>query len=144
MAELLLTREDFEAVVFAKTKGLCVFCTLPAVDAHHILDRKLFANGGYFASNGAPVCASHHWDCETTKLSVEVVRAVCGISSPMLPAGFDLVSSYDKLGNRLRADGLREPGPLFEDTGCRKALARGGYLSLFVPNGTPLASDLFV
>lgn len=84
-AQLLLTREQFERVVFANTKGLCVFCGLPAVDAHHILDRKLFRDGGYYENNGAAVCSAHHWDCETTKLSVEVVRTASGIDNPVVP-----------------------------------------------------------
>jgi hypothetical protein len=133
----LLSREQFEALVFAKTKGQCLFCSLPAVDPHHILDRKLFADGGYYESNGAPVCAEHHWQCEMTVLSVEAVRSALHIEVPLLPAGFRAELRYDKWGNRIRNDGLREAGPLFNDTGCRKALAKAGILGRFVPVGTP-------
>ena len=44
------------------------------------------------------------------------------------------------LSRALCADGLREAGPLFHDPGCRKALAAGGFLGLFVPADTPIAS----
>jgi 5-methylcytosine-specific restriction endonuclease McrA len=62
--ESLLTREQYKNAVFKRDNHTCIFCDLPAVDAHHILDRKLFADGGYYLSNGASVCEQHHWDCE--------------------------------------------------------------------------------
>lgn len=133
----LLSREAFERDVFARHRGRCVFCTAAAVDAHHIFERKLFADHGYYAENGAPVCERHHWDCETTRLSVEEVLAACGLESRWLPPGFPPDATYDKWGNRIRRDGLREAGPLFTDTGCRRALQAGGFLGLFVPAGTP-------
>ena len=137
-----LSRADFEKQVFARHKGCCAFCSLKAVDAHHIFERKLFAmqeepNAGYFLANGVAVCEGHHWDCETTVLSIEQVLKACNIEKPCLPSGLAPGKRYDKRGNVLRSDGLREPGPLFEDMGCRRALKAGGFLGLFVPAGTP-------
>lgn len=62
----LLTREDFKRLVFAKTNGICAVkgCMEPAVDCHHILDRKLWSDGGYYISNGIPLCGKHHLDAE--------------------------------------------------------------------------------
>ena len=62
----LLTREEFKKQVFAKTNGKCCVpdCTCDAVDAHHIMDRKLWNDGGYYLSNGASLCAKHHLDAE--------------------------------------------------------------------------------
>jgi hypothetical protein len=125
---LLLSREAFKTQVLARSQGRCVFCTAPAVDAHHILERKLFADGGYYLANGAAVCAAHHWDCETTVLSVEAVRVAACIAEPVVPPGFDPGTVYDKWGNRQRADGTWAPGPLMNDTGARRALAAGGKL----------------
>ena len=125
----LLSREAFNEQVFKRDRMKCIFCTLPAVDAHHILDRKLFADGGYYLNNGASVCADHHLLCELTLLSVEHVRVSAGITEVIVPEGFDPAALYDKWGNKLRPDGLIEPGPLFEDTGCHRALVRGGALS---------------
>jgi hypothetical protein len=42
----LLTREEFKRQVFARD-GHCAFCQLPPVDAHHILERRLWPDGGY-------------------------------------------------------------------------------------------------
>ena len=137
----LLTREAFSTTVLARSRGRCVLCGAPAVDAHHILERKLFADGGYYAANGAAVCADCHWACETTQRTVEEVRHAAGITETCLPPGFAPAVRYDKWGNVVRLDGLREPGPLFEDTGCRKALAAGGFLGRFVPKDTPCAAD---
>lgn len=99
--EKLLGREAFKEKVFRESRGLCVFCTLPAVDAHHILDRKLFSDGGYYASNGAAVCEQHHWDCEKSVLSVETVRTAAQCRQKILPDGFDLDLVYDKWGHRI-------------------------------------------
>jgi hypothetical protein len=130
--DALLSREDFKIQVLARSRGKCVFCGAPAVDAHHILDRKLFVDGGYRLSNGAAVCAEHHWRCETTELSVEAVIAACGLSAPYLPEGFDPARRYDKWGNEILQGDWRLAGPLFNDDGARKALAKGGVLWRFV------------
>lgn len=129
-----LTREAFHRAVFARSSGRCVVCGKSAVDAHHILERKLFADGGYALDNGAALCAACHWECETTKISVEAVRAAAGIAA-WLPSGFLPGVSYDKWGNRLWGSGLRSAGPLAEDTGMRRALAAGGFLGRLMPRG---------
>ena len=62
----LLTREEFKKQVFARTHNKCCVpgCTCDAVDAHHIMDRKLYSNGGYYLNNGAALCAKHHLNAE--------------------------------------------------------------------------------
>lgn len=62
----LLTREEFKKQVFARTDGKCCVpgCNEHAVDAHHIMDRKLWNDGGYYLSNGASLCAKHHLEAE--------------------------------------------------------------------------------
>lgn len=131
--ERLLSREAFKTLVLARSGGLCVFCPRPAIEAHHILERKLFANGGYYASNGAAVCADHHWDCEATRLSVEAVRAAAGITTVLLPEGLLAGRLYDKWGTRIWPSGLRSWGPLEGDVGARRALAAGGLLGRMMP-----------
>lgn len=130
---VLLSREQFKAEVFRRSAGRCIFCSAPAVDAHHILERKLFADGGYYLANGVAVCEAHHWQCETTVLTVEQVRTAAGICTAVLPAGFDSLAMYDKWGNRVWPSGLRTWGPLEQDTGARKALAAGAVLGLLMP-----------
>lgn len=121
----LLSREEFKRVVLARAGGRCVFCPAPATAAHHILERKLFPDGGYYAGNGAAVCDDHHWQCETTELSVEAVRQAAGIVAWVLPPGFDPARRYDKWGNEVLRDGTRVAGPLVDDVGMKRALHQG-------------------
>lgn len=131
--EPLLSRDAFKTAVLARSRGRCAFCTRPAVSAHHILERKLFVCGGYYASNGAAVCAEHHWDCETTRLSVEDVRAAAGVFVAILPETLEAGGCYDKWGNRIWPSGLRSWGPLEGDAGAWRALAAGGFLGRMMP-----------
>lgn len=124
----LLERQAFNAACFDRDAGRCVNCGVPAVDAHHILDRKLFADGGYYLSNAASVCGACHLKAEQTLITVEALRDACGIMYPALPDGFDVARRYDKWGNEILEDGSRSPGPLFHDDGARKALATAGLL----------------
>lgn len=121
----LLSREDFNKHVRLRSAGFCVFCDEPAVDAHHVLDRKLFLDGGYYLGNGAAVCERHHILCETTHISVDAVRLAAHIGQPVLPPGFDPQKTYDKWGNVLVSDDVILAGPLAKDTGCQRALAAG-------------------
>lgn len=68
MDNKLLTREEFKQQVFARTGGKCCVpgCNCDAVDAHHIMDRKLFDDNGYYLWNGAALCAKHHLDAENS------------------------------------------------------------------------------
>lgn len=129
--DTLLTRDEFRARVFARDKHVCVFCEKPAVDAHHILERRLFSDGGYYISNGASVCAEHHIACEMTTISVEDVRLACGITKPIIPEHLYDDQSYDKWGNTILPNGQRTKGELFHDESVQKVLKQGGVLHLF-------------
>lgn len=128
----LLTREQFREAVFARDNHRCVFCELSAVDAHHIIERRLFPDGGYYIENGASVCAEHHLQCEMTTLSVEQVREKCNITKPVLPLHMYDDTIYDKWGNVVLDDGRRLPGELFNDESVQKILKEGKVLHLFV------------
>jgi hypothetical protein len=120
----LLSRDAFRERVFARDRGRCVLCPAPAVDAHHILERKLFADGGYRLNNGASVCAPCHLRCERCQVSVEEVRRAAGIKEPVLPPGFSADLVFDKWGN-LEKDGRWVAGPL----GHEGLLKRAGSLT---------------
>jgi hypothetical protein len=103
------------------------------VDAHHILERRLWSDGGYYLENGASVCADHHIACERTLISVEDVRAACGITKRVVPSQFYDDHLYDKWGNPLLDGGKRGKGELFYDESVQKVLKEGGVLDLFTP-----------
>lgn len=129
---VLLSRDDFREGVFARDGHACVFCKAPATDAHHILERRLWPDGGYYLENGASVCAKHHILCETTEIPVEAVREACGIQRALLPPHLYDDQSYDKWGNPVLPSGQRLRGDLFFDESVQKILQQGGVLDLFV------------
>lgn len=129
---VLLSRDDFRNGVFQRDGYKCVFCDSPAKDAHHILERRLWDNGGYYLDNGASVCERHHIDCETTLISCESVREACGISNVLLPDHFYDEYSYDKWGNILLSENRRLKGELFYDESVQKILKQGGVLDSFI------------
>lgn len=129
--EKLLTRDDFRESVFKRDGFKCVFCGKPAADAHHILERRLFNNGGYYLSNGASVCGDCHIKCETTEYSVEDVRQACGIEKYTIPEHLYHDHVYDKWGNVVLDNGQRMKGELFNDESVQKVLKQGGKLDLF-------------
>lgn len=60
----LLTRDEFRRAVFARDGYRCAACgarpsdiaLVVDLDAHHIMERRLFPDGGYYLDNGATLC----------------------------------------------------------------------------------------
>lgn len=127
-----LTRKQFRDSVFDRDGHKCVLCDLPAVDAHHIIERRLWGeSAGYYLDNGASVCADHHMQCETTEVSVEDVRYACGIKRIIVPEHLYADQPYDKWGNPILSNGNRLKGELFFDESVQKVLRRGRVIDLF-------------
>lgn len=120
---ILLTREDFRNSVFARDGHKCVICGQPAQDAHHIIERRLWGDGGYYLDNGASVCGEHHLAAESTVLSCDEVRKAARIVRVILPEHFYLDQEYDKWGNPLLPNGQRLKGELFHDLSVQKVIA---------------------
>lgn len=118
----LLSREQFKSSVFKRDNNKCICCAKPTVDAHHLLDRKLFSEGGYYLNNGVSLRETCHLKAETTESSVEELRQKAKIVAIILPIDFNSSKTYDKWGNEIR-DGALIPGPLFHDKGCQTMLA---------------------
>lgn len=130
----LLTRDDFRESTFKRDNYTCVFCDKPAVDAHHIMERRLFDRcKGYHIDNGASVCEEHHLACEKTLITVEQVREACGITKIIVPDQLYDDHIYDKWGNICLDNGTRSPGELFYDESVQKILNAGGVLGDFTP-----------
>lgn len=131
--EKVLTRDEFREGVFARDGHKCVICGEPAKDAHHIIERRLFDNGGYYLSNGASLCQTHHIAAEETTLSCEEIRDAAGIKHIILPDHMynDNDYTYDKWGNIVMPNGTRVRGELFYDESVQKIMGQGGVLDLF-------------
>ncbi len=125
----LLTRDEFRVRVFARDGQRCLVCREPAVDAHHLFERKLWPDGGYYLENGASVCEVHHLEAEQTTLSCEQLRELAGITRFPTPPHLYPDQKYDKWGNPILPSGMRLRGELFEDPSVQKIIAP--VLSLF-------------
>ena len=128
-----MDRAAFREAVFSRDGGRCVFCAAPAVDAHHLLERRLWSDGGYIPDNGISVCGVCHVLCEQTLYSVEEGRAAADITTVVVPEHLYADQAYDKWGNLVLPDGLRSPGELFDDESVQKILREGGVVGRFVP-----------
>jgi hypothetical protein len=95
---LLLNRSDFKNVVFKRDNHKCVVCGKAAVDAHHLIERKLWNDGGYYIDNGVSLCEECHKMAEKCLISVEELRELAGITNIVLPHGFDSNKVYNKWG----------------------------------------------
>lgn len=125
----LLSRDAFREGVFSRDAHRCIVrsgsgerCPEKAVDAHHILERRLWGDGGYYLENGASLCGPHHIEAETTKLSCSDLREWAGISKLVLPEHLYSDQPYDKWGNPILPSGLRMKGELFGDESVQKIL----------------------
>lgn len=128
---ILLTRDVFREAVFARDGHLCVHCKQPGQDAHHLMERRLFDDGGYYIDNGVTLCGSCHILAEETNLSVEELRENAGITNIILPEHLYVDQIYDKWGNPILANGKRLMGELFEDGSVQKVLLQGRVLQDF-------------
>jgi hypothetical protein len=131
MSNKILTRDIFREEVFKRDRFSCVICGIPAKDAHHIIERRLFSDGGYYLDNGASLCETHHIEAEQTTLSCDEIRLRSGINNIIIPDHFYSDYNYDKWGNILLPNGLRIKGELFYDESVQKILKQGNVLDLF-------------
>jgi hypothetical protein len=128
---ILLTRDSFREGVFERDGHKCVICKEPGQDAHHIIERRLFSDGGYYLDNGATLCGKHHIEAEQTTLSCDEIRDKAGIKHVVLPEHLYDDLQYDKWGNILLPNGNRLRGELFNVESVHKILEAGKVLDSF-------------
>src|SRR5271170_6065020 len=95
----LLTRDEFRNAVFKRDGHKCIICAAPAKDAHHIIERRLWVDSGYYLDNGASLCEEHHLAAEMTTLSCEDIRIKAGITKTIVPPHLYDDTQIDKWGN---------------------------------------------
>jgi hypothetical protein len=139
MEPKLLTRDAFRESVFARDKYKCVFCGKTAeetpegkLDAHHLIERRLWSDGGYYLDNGATVCEYHHLLCEQTQIPVENVREYAGITRILVPDQFYPEQPITKWGDYILENGRRTKGELFYDESVQKVLKAGNVLDRYI------------
>jgi hypothetical protein len=119
-----MSRDDFRNRVFDRD--------LPAQDAHHIIERRLWDDGGYHIDNGVSVCGSCHIKAEQTLLDCNSLRESAGITKIILPSHLYNDEQYTKWGDIIQQNGTRIPGELFYDESVQKILGEGGVLALYL------------
>lgn len=79
-------REEFKRIVFGVTNGKCCVpgCGCDAVDAHHIMNRHLWSDGGYNITNGAALCSEHHIQAENGTITPRQLIEYMGIPKDRL------------------------------------------------------------
>lgn len=118
-----MNREEFRREVFKRDNYKCIICgRSDHLDAHHIIERRLWDDGGYYLDNGASLCAEHHLQAEQTILTCDRIREVAGITNILLPEHLYTDQSYDKWGNIILSNGQRIRGELAYDESVRKIL----------------------
>ncbi|AEE48156.1 HNH endonuclease [Haliscomenobacter hydrossis] len=131
----LLSRPDFRNHTFERDQFKCVICGNPALDAHHIIERRLFKasheKGGYFLDNGASLCEIHHIEAEQTILSCQSIREQAGIKTVLLPEHFYADLDYDKWGNIITSQG-RLKGELYYEMSVQETLRNCTFLKYTV------------
>jgi hypothetical protein len=136
IGEPLLTRDEFREAVFARDHNRCVICGAAAADAHHIIERRLFPDGGYYLSNGVSLCDRGnrcHLKAEQTLISCEELREAAGITRLIIPSHLEEGERYTKWGDLIMNDGRRAPGELFHEEPVQKVLGEAGLLDLYTP-----------
>src|SRR3972149_543464 len=119
----LLSRDEFRNAVFKRDGWECVVCGQDAADAHHIIERRLWADGGYYIDNGASLCEKHHIEAEQTTLSCSELRERCKIGEIVIPDHLYPDEQYDKWANPILPNGMRLRGELFSDPSVQKVIA---------------------
>lgn len=118
----LLTREQFREGCLARDSYECVICHATSdLSVHHIMERRLWSDGGYYLENGATLCEEHHKLAESTILTPQEIRDAAGVSKVLLPDSL-YSGEYDKWGNLYLEDGRRMPGELFYDESVQKII----------------------
>lgn len=80
-------RKQFRQTVFDRDENTCLvpWCDNDADDAHHIVERELWDDGGYIPNNGASVCNKHHQYAEENHIPPQAFYFWLGIESENIP-----------------------------------------------------------
>ena len=131
--ENLLTRENFMISVLNRDQQKCAHCFCKhTLVAHHIIDRSLWPDEGYYLDNGVSLCNDCHLLAEQTILSCDKLRELANIQTVHYPEHFFDDEIYDKWGNIILPSGMRIKGELYGETNLQRILPPS-VLTSFLP-----------
>jgi hypothetical protein len=128
----LLTEKQFRKEVITRDNNKCVVCKTSAIfdsngevsnlSVQHIIERKLWSDGGYYIDNGVTLCESCRIKSEQTLISCNELRKFAGIKNVIYPEQYYTDQDLDKWGNIILPNGNRLRGELFYEDYVQKAL----------------------
>lgn len=131
MKSELLTREQFRELSLKRDKAQCVVCGAKEnLSVHHILNRNLFLDGGYYLNNGVTLCDPHHLEAEKTLIPCQKLRELAKITQKVFPEHLATDTDYDTWGNPILTNGMRLKGELFFEPQVQTILQPLMYLFL--------------
>ena len=81
-------RDKFREDVFSRDGHKCAVCHAPATTAHHILEKKLWEDGGYCIENEISLCNKCHLKAEACLISCEELRQAADMAGGAQAMGF--------------------------------------------------------
>jgi hypothetical protein len=106
----LLTREQFRNDVLERDHNKCVLCPETSnLAVHHIMDRALFEDEGYYIDNGITLCETCHIKAESGIYTCQELREAALITDVILPQNLNPEKKYDKWGNLLTEELVKYP-----------------------------------
>lgn len=127
-----MNRKDFNENVGKRDNNQCVVCKAPHTAVHHIVERCLWEDGGFYADNGVCLCDLHHLQAEQTLISCKELRDLASIKTILLPNHLDTNVTYDKWANPYINKNVRVRGELFFNENVQKILTSANVLSDFI------------
>jgi hypothetical protein len=103
-----MTRKKFRRVCVERDDRECVIPSCNSTvtanpeengEVHHIIERKLWDDGGYFEKNGASVCNHHHRLAEDNIIPPQAFWYWINVDNPETPSGKDV--NIDKWGDEM-------------------------------------------
>jgi len=105
-----MSRNRFRERCVSRDGGECIVPTCeqevtPSPDGpgevHHIMERKLWEDGGYFPANGASVCNPHHRMAEDNIIPPQAFWRWADVENPVVPVENAGYIDVDKWGEPL-------------------------------------------
>jgi hypothetical protein len=89
----LLTRTEFREGCLERDSYRCVICgETENLSVHHIIERRLWSDGGYYMENGATLCEEHHIKASNRTYTNSIFSPSCQIPEPsVLALSFGLI-----------------------------------------------------
>lgn len=115
-----MSRSDFREACVSRDGGKCLVPSCDEIvtaepdsdgEVHHVIERKLWDDGGYIPRNGACVCNDHHRLAEENVIPPQAFWRWAGIEDPPLPdsvAAKHHANDVNKWGEFLGAPPWRE------------------------------------